>query len=81
MKIDDEALAEWRAYPATEAVHSWAKALLRQEEAAFKDAAWAGNPWPEDHRRTLRRMEVLVEGFFEASAADFAAMIHEAGNE
>jgi hypothetical protein len=75
MEMTDEDLAGWRAQPATEFVKAaMGKSLALQREACM-EAAWAGSPWPEAERLALHRALTLFGDLFEASAADFAAMM------
>ena len=75
MNLTDDALEEWRAHPATEAVKAALGRSLSLQVEACKEAAWAGSPWPEADRLALHRAQAIVADIFEANAADFAAIM------
>ena len=77
--LSEEALAEWRAHPVSGAIREAFRAYHRRQIDQCKEAAWAGNPWPEADRLALRREIAALEDMFEADAADFVAMMEQTG--
>lgn len=77
MELTDEALAEWRAHPVAAVIRQAFHAYHKRQEEACKRAAWEGSPWPEVDRLSLRREMAAMDDLFEASAADFAAMMEQ----
>lgn len=80
-QLSREALEEWRASPALEAVKQAFLAQCRGWEKQCKEAAWQGRPWPEEQRLGLHRATALIEAIFDADVEELQAMMEMEDDE
>lgn len=81
MRLTDDDLAEWRVNPVTMAVVGALDAFLLAQEAQCKEAAWAGNPWPDERRQAVRLALAMWFDAKDASAEELNRMLNPESGE
>lgn len=73
--FSQEDLEQWRAAPVAQVMRECLARSIGAQKRQAMEAYWAGKPWSEADRLSLRRMELVVEDLFEATADDMNAMM------